>query len=172
LGVFLGPNLPLGEFNDILKTGFAVDITAEHYFSNVVSVGAYLEAAINNPKPDYNPPDFGANARFASLNLVGRLTYPKTTLQPYLLVGGGGYNREVEIFDPLTNASSTLGGQKTVPGLMGGGGAVYPLSEKVDMLGEVTYHVMFLEEELDSPGSQSYLNAMLGIRLLLGGILD
>jgi hypothetical protein len=172
IGVFVGPNFPLAEFNEILKTGWAVDITGEYYLSNVVSLGAYLEGVINNPKPEYDPPGFGANARFASLNFVGRFTYPKTKLQPYLLVGGGGYNREIEVADEFGTGSSTVGGQKTVPGFMGGGGVVYPLSFKVDMLGEITYHVMFLEEGPNTPDSQSYLNAMVGIRLLLGGILD
>ena len=123
-------------------------------------------------QPEYTSPDVGANARFASLNAVGRFTFQTSKLQPYLLIGGGGYNREIEVFDRLNNHTSTVGGQVTVPGLMGGGGVVYPLSRKVDMLGELTYHHMFLEEELDSPDSQAYVNVSLGIRVLFGGILD
>jgi len=172
VGVALGVNQPLPDFDTILKTGGAVDITGEYYISNVFSLGAYLEAVINNPKPEYTPPDMNANARFASLNAVGRFTFQTRKLQPYLLVGGGGYNREVEIGDPLTNQSSTHGGDVTVPGLMGGGGVFFPLSHKVDLLGEVTYHHMFLDESVDASDSQAYLNLSLGIRVLFGGITD
>jgi hypothetical protein len=172
VGVFAGVNQPLPDFDKILKTGLAVDITGEYYISNVFSLGAYMEAVINNPKPEYTSPDISANARFASLNAVGRFTFQTSKLQPYLLVGGGGYNREIEVYDQRNNHTSTQGGQTTVPGFMGGGGAVYPLSQKVDLLGEVTYHQMFLEEEVDSPETQAYVNVSLGIRVLFGGILD
>lgn len=172
IGVFLGVNQPLPDFDKILKTGGMVGITGEYYISNVFSLGARLEGVINNPKPEYTSPDYSANARLASLSATGRFTFQTSKLQPYLLIGGGGYNREVEIYDPLNNHASTLGGKTTVPGLMGGGGVVYPLSKKVDMLGEVTYQHMFLEEEADSPDTQSYFDVSLGIRVLFGGILD
>jgi hypothetical protein len=172
VGVFLGVNQPLPDFDDILKTGGAVDLSGEYYVSNEFSIAAYVEAVINNPQPEYTSPDFSANARFASLNLLGRFTFQTAKLQPYLLAGGGGYNREVEIYDPLTNSTGTKGGNTTVPGFMGGGGVVYPLSHKVDMLGEVTYHQMFLEEEEGSPDTQAYMNFSVGIRVLFGGIVD
>ena len=172
LGVDLGANVPTGDLGNILKTGLMAELTGEYYVSNPVSLGASIQGIFNSITDSSDRDDPSLNAKIYSFNLYGRFAYVLNSLAPYLIIGGGGYNREVEFFDPLTmgGSTSTVTDQSTRPGAFGGLGVVFPVSRKVDVLAEGTFTNIFLEDDVARTfDNHNFVNLKGGIRVVLGG---
>jgi hypothetical protein len=88
-----GVDMPLGDFDDAAKTGYH-GLAAVTFTPAAWPVGIQIDGNYSR-YPDDSPLDQNLQMIFGTGNIVYRFqTSPESTFRPYLIGGGGAYNRK------------------------------------------------------------------------------
>lgn len=139
-GVFAGGSLPVGDFGDLGGTGWHAGALVD-WRSPLLPVGIRGDLAYHQ---------FGSKNNFTPKFVVGTVnlvwSFPasaESALSPYVIGGGGFYNRR----GSCTNCGNTVSDTKF--GLNGGAGVMVPLSGFGSLI-EARYHLIFDSSETTS----------------------
>ncbi|HET9253498.1 MAG TPA: outer membrane beta-barrel protein [Candidatus Eisenbacteria bacterium] len=166
----VGVGMPQGDFGDYWDSGLLVGASVG-YLSAPFEIGADLNFLSNDPSDSYSEEDlepFDATAEFSFVQYgVHARWMPATqgSLGPYLGVGLAAYDLKEEVESPLFGSQEF---SNTSLGVNFKGGANFWLGPAFGLGADVTYHLVWPDEEEIGHDNASFLGLQAGLRYKLG----
>jgi hypothetical protein len=165
-----GVGMPQGDFGEFWDSGLLIGGSVG-YLSAPFEIGADLNFLSNDPSDSYSEEDlepFDATAEFSFMQYGVHARWMPAmqgSLGPYLGVGLAAYKLEEEIESPLFPTEEL---SNTSLGVNLKGGANFWLGPAFGIGADVTYHLVWPDEEEIGHDNASFLGIQAGLRYKLG----